>query len=138
MRNSLAIGTAAASKAAAIAIASNSTSCDGNTCSGIRQPNARTLTTATRHQPTASPSGTASKAVSSASAMVLASSTADNRGSVIPMAHSGASCGRRAFASVKRLVSSAIAATPRVKALSAAVTAKVLSKIRFDSAFTSD
>ena len=54
----------------------------------------------------------------------------------MPIAHSGASCGRRELLSVNRLVSSAMPATPSVKAFSAAVTAKVRLKIRFDSAFS--
>jgi hypothetical protein len=54
----------------------------------------------------------------------------------MPIAHSGASCGRRELLSVSRLVSSATPATPRVKAFNAAVTAKVRLKIRFDSAFS--
>jgi len=54
---------------------------------------------------------------------------------VTPIAHSGASCGRRELLSVSRLVNSAMPATPSVKVLSAAVTAKVRLKTRFESAF---
>ena len=58
---------------------------------GSRQPNARTLTTAIRHQATTRPSGSASSAVSAARARVLASSSAASRRRVTPIAHSGAS-----------------------------------------------
>ena len=54
----------------------------------------------------------------------------------MPIAHSGASWGRRELLSVSRLVSRAMPATPRVKAFSAAVTAKVRLKMRVDSAFS--
>ena len=54
----------------------------------------------------------------------------------MPIAHSGASCGSRELPSVSRLVSSAMPATPSVKAFSAEVTAKVRLKMRFDSAFS--
>ena len=71
----------------------------------------------------------------SATDIVFSSSIAASRRRVMPIAHSGASCGRRELASVSRLVSSAMPATPSVKAFSAAVTAKVRLKIRVDSAF---
>ena len=58
-----------------------------------------------------------------------------SRRRVMPIAHSGASCGRRELANVSRLVNSAMPATPSVKAFSAAVTAKVRLNIRVDSAF---
>ena len=61
---------------------------------------------------------------------------AASRRRVIPIAHSGASCGSRELLSVSRLVSSATPATPSVKAFSAAVTAKVRLKIRVDSVFS--
>ena len=68
----------------------------------------------------------------SATDMVFNNSIIASRRRVIPMAHSGASCGRRELPSVSRLVSNATPATPRVKAFNAAVTAKVRLKIRFD------
>ncbi len=70
--------------------------------------------------------------------IVFNSSMSESRGNVSPIAHSGASLGNRALPSVRRLVNSAMAATPSVKAFSAAVTAKVRSKIRFDSVLTVD
>ena len=71
----------------------------------------------------------------SATDIVFSSSIAASRRRVMPIAHSGASCGSRELASVSRLVNSAMPATPSVKAFSAAVTEKVRLKIRFDSAF---
>ena len=56
----------------------------------------------------------------------------------MPIAQSGANCGRRELPSVSRLVSKAMPATPSVKAFRAAVIAKVRLKIRSDSAFTLD
>jgi hypothetical protein len=135
MRASLATGSAAAQSAAAIATASSSISCSGKTWNGSRQPNALTLTIASRHQATKRPSGSANSAVISATAMVFSSSSAASRRRVRPIAHSGASCGSRELASVSRLVKSAMPATPSVKALSAAVTEKVRLKIRLDSRF---
>ena len=61
---------------------------------------------------------------------------AASRRRVMPIAQSGASCGRRELLRVSRLVSSATPATPSVKAFNAAVTAKVRLKIRVDSAFS--
>jgi hypothetical protein len=94
------------------------------------------LTIAIRHHATSKPSGSASSAVISATDMVLVSSIAARRRRVTPSAHNGASCGSRELASVSRLVKSATAATPSVKAFSAVVTAKVRLKIRVDSAFS--
>ncbi len=73
--------------------------------------------------------------VISATDIVLRSSMTASCRRVMPIAHSGASCGSLELASVSRLVNSATPATPSVKAFSAAVTAKVRLKIRVDSAF---
>ena len=68
--------------------------------------------------------------------MVFSSSIDGRRRRVMPIAHNGASCGSRELLRVSRLVSNAMPATPSVKALSAAVTAKVRLKMRVDSAFS--
>ena len=68
----------------------------------------------------------------SATDMVFNSSIAASCRRVMPIAHNGASCGRRELLRVNRLVSKATPATPRVKAFSAAVTAKVRLNIRVD------
>ncbi len=72
----------------------------------------------------------------SATDRVFRSSIAASCRRVMPIAHNGASCGRRELLRVSRLVKSAMPATPSVNAFNAAVTANVLLNIRVNSAFS--
>ena len=85
-------------------------------------------------QASTSPSGSASSAVSAASATLRSSSIRPSCRRVRPIAQTGASCGRRVAQRVRRLVRIANPATPSVRTLSAPVTTKVFSKIARDCA----
>ena len=102
---------------------------------GRRQPNASTLMTASSIHARQRPTGTAASMVNAASAALRRISSRASRFSVSPMAQAGASCASRMSDNVSRLAKIANAATPSVSTLSAAVTAKVRSKILSENAF---
>ncbi|MNN53532.1 hypothetical protein D3C81_1682930 [compost metagenome] len=111
-------------------------SCPGNTCSGRRQPKACTLTTATRHQASSTPSGIASSTVRLASSSVCPRLSQASRVRPTPSAQSGASWPRRLWPRVSRLMNRATPATNRVRLLSAAVAAKVRWNTAVDQRFS--
>ncbi|MNX59338.1 hypothetical protein D3C86_902110 [compost metagenome] len=78
------------------------------------------------------PSGNASTSVSTASSQVCPRLSSINCRRVTPSAHSGASCPRRLWLWVSRLINNATPATHKVRLLSAAVAAKVRSNTCVD------